>query len=169
MWRNSTKELTSREMTAYAKAKRDGYPVCAIRPNLANVWWRWCEQNNHPYVTVNGTRVKYDLHALNRELTAAGFIKVFEYREQFDTRSGGFSAGMICGGFRAKRETAEDAARTIVQLLADPENVIDPHALADRKHFSDDREAAVDAWFKGRKAARATKPASRDLAAQQKE
>ncbi len=157
-------KLTPREMMAYAKAKEAGYAVCGTRPNLGNVWWCWCEESSRPYVVVTGTKLKYDLLALNHELTAAGFIKIYECMERCNSGNGFFSAGFICGGFLAERENAEEAACALVQLLADPKNVINPHALADRQRFNDEREMAFDAWIKSRKAARATRTASCKLA-----
>ncbi len=153
-------KLTPREMTAYATAKEAGYAVCGARPNLGNVWWCWCEQNNRPYVTASRAKVKYDLLALNRELTAAGFIKVYECMERFSSEASFFSVGFICGGFSGGHNNAEAAAAMLVQLLSDPGNVIDPHALADRLRFNDERELAFDAWIKGRKAAKSQTPAN---------
>jgi hypothetical protein len=121
--------LTPREMAAYERAKTAGYLVCASRrPNGENVWWRWCEERQHPYVIVRpGTTsaaVHYDLLVIDRTLTEAGRAAIVQIMRAWAirprTRRTIGILGAVTGMVLVHRADAEAAARAVVATLQQP-------------------------------------------------
>lgn len=122
-------KLNAREMAAYERAKTAGYLVCASRRvNGENVWWRWCEERQHPYVIIRPgpkyAEVRYDLWVLDRDLSEAGLDAVYEIMRAWAarprTRRAIGIAGTVTGDVLVRREDAETVARAILEAMQQP-------------------------------------------------
>lgn len=131
--------LNRRERDEFDAAKMRGWywRQSRERPNLENVWWRYCEAWDMPYIRITRRRkyaeVSFDLIAIHRRLTPSARDEVLKWMSETadlgTARSGDVYAvvGDVSGYVnRVLIERADDLAAKIHAIATAPGNTVKP-------------------------------------------